>query len=60
MSQLINYVFCPIKNGNIDICECFDIQNVADNAVAETVIDFSLSENDKRTCKLCKKRVDLS
>ena len=33
MAELINHVFCPIKNKDIDICECFDIQNVADNAV---------------------------
>lgn len=60
MAELINYVFCPIKNENIDICECFDIQNVVDNAVLETVIDFRLSEKDIGMCKLCKKRVDLS
>ena len=60
MAELINHVFCPIKNKDIDICECFDIQNVADNAVVETVLDFSLSEKDIRMCKLCQKRVDLS
>lgn len=58
MAEIINSVICPIKNKEIDICECIDIQFVADNSATENLIDFKLSDEDKRTCLNCKKRID--
>lgn len=58
MCKLTDEVFCPIKKQKIDICECLDIQNVADDSVVEGVIDFALSQKDKNTCINCKKIID--
>lgn len=60
MAEVINEVFCPIKQNKIDIGECEDIQNVVDDMIVESVIDFELSKNDKNICKNCKKRIDPS
>lgn len=60
MAEVVDFVQCPIKNCEIDICECIDIQYVVDDAVVESVIDFKLTNNDKSICKACKKRIDPS
>lgn len=58
MAKLIDCLFCPIKNLEIDIGLCQDIQCVADEAMNERLLDFKLSSQDIKTCKLCKKRID--
>lgn len=60
MAEVVDFVLCPIKNCDIDISECIDIQFVVDDAVVESVIDFKLSDEHKRICKACKKRIDPS
>ena len=57
MVEIVEFVLCPIKMSEIDIGEYEDIQNVVDNMVIESVIDFTLTEEDKIRCKNCKKRI---
>lgn len=58
MAEIVNSVYCPITKNNIDIGLCQDIQFVADDAMKENVIDFKLSDKDKKICFDCKKRID--
>lgn len=58
MANYVENVYCPITKNNIDIGLCQDIQFVVDDAVVESVIDFSLNNGDKEICKSCKKRID--
>lgn len=60
MSEIIDLLYCPISNKNIDIGLCQDIQMVADNAMKEEILEFVLSEIDKKMCVNCKKRIDPS
>ncbi len=58
MAEMINSVYCLIKDKETDICECIEIQFVADNSATENLIDFKLSEEDKRICLNYNKRID--
>lgn len=58
MTELIDFLYCPIKKEKIDIGLCQDIQMVSDEAMKESILYFNLSDNDKIICLNCKKRID--
>ena len=62
MANYVEYVYCPITDNYIDIGLCQDIQFVVDDMVVEEILEpdlsFKLTEEHKRVCKDCKKRID--
>ena len=54
-SEVVNDVMCPLVNRMIELGLCMDIQEIL-----EPDISFKLSDEHKRICKACKKRIDPS
>lgn len=63
-SEVVNDVMCPLVNRMIELGLCMDIQDVVDDMVIEEILEpdisFKLSDEHKRICKACKKRIDPS
>ena len=64
MANYVENVYCPITNCYIDIGLCQDIQFVVDDMVIEEILEpdisFKLTDEHKKICKACKKRIDPS
>ena len=60
MAEMINCAFCPIKNKEIDIAYCIELQMIADNEVLPTEEDKHLSKKDYEQCRQCKTRTALN
>ena len=62
MANYVENVYCPITDNYIDIGLCQDIQFVVDDMVIEEILEpdisFKLTDEHKRICKACKKRID--
>lgn len=61
-NEIVNDVMCPLVDKMIELGLCMDIQDVVDDMVVEEIlrsdIPFKLTEEHKRVCKDCKKRID--
>ena len=60
MAKMINEVQCPLKNKKIDICKCFEIQDVVNNFIEDDILDFHLTDKEKEICQHCPKQTDIT
>ena len=63
-NKIVNDVMCPLADRMIEIGLCMDIQDVVDDMVIEDILEpdisFKLTDEHKKICRACKKRIDLS
>ena len=63
-NKIVNDVMCPLADRLIEIGLCMDIQDVVDDMVIEDILEpdisFKLTDEHKKICRACKKRIDPS